>query len=83
MEENAVFNNNILENVIALSASVHGFLNRHFNIPRIVAVKAFYTDAVVKGSDKTVVDIYVYAVVHINSVGVVSPATNDLHIFDA
>jgi hypothetical protein len=55
---------------------VNGLLNVAF----VVAVKALDADAVVECTDKAAVDKNLVAVVHIDTVGIVSPVTDDLDV---
>ena len=47
-----------------------------------VTIEAFYTNTVVKGTDKTVADMNVAAVVHIDTVRIESPAADYLDILN-
>ena len=61
---------------------MHCRLNRRFDVSLVVAVKAFYTYRIIECTNEAILDSNILAVVHIDSVGVESPATDDLHIAD-
>ena len=77
----AVFHYNVFENVIGLSVSIHRLVNCRLYVTVVIAVEALDTDRIVKGTDKAIRNMNVHTVVHINSVGIVSPATNDFYVF--
>ena len=66
--DHAALNDGVSENIIGLSAPVHGFSDRFFDIPFIIAVKALYAYGIVKGTDKAMGNTHVFAVVHVYAV---------------
>ena len=73
--KNTVADPNIAEHIVADAVVVHiSFV--------LGVVKALNADAVIKGTQETVVDDHIFTVVHIDAVGIIPPATNNFHIAD-
>ena len=80
--DHAVPHEDVPEDVVVLPPPVHGRPHRRLHVSLIIAVKALHADRVVEGPEEAVFDPHIPAVVHIDPVGVVPPAADDLHVPD-
>ena len=78
----AIFDQNVAENVVCPSVSVHRLAHRFFHVAVVKAVKALDTDRIVIGTQEAVGNMNVNTVMHIDSVGVVSPTAYYLYVFE-
>ena len=79
----AVLYQHVLKHIVGLAVAVHRLADSFFHIALIVAVEALNTDGIVEGAQEAVVDQHIHAVVHIDAVGIIPPAADDLYIGDA
>ena len=62
---------------------VHRCLDGCFNVAFVVAVEAFHADGVVERPQEAMVNENILAIMHVDAVGIVAPATDDFHIGNA